>query len=77
MVASKKLSDHQNHLVPIGETGESVVRCALIYGPNAAGKSNLIKAMNYAQQAIRGNYRVRTLETFRFDRRFVRAPAAE
>jgi hypothetical protein len=52
MVASNKLNDHPNHLVPIGETGKSVVRTAIIYGANAAGKSNLIQAMSVAQRLI-------------------------
>ena len=42
MVASNKLADHPGHLVPIGTTGKSVLRSAVIYGANAAGKSKLI-----------------------------------
>jgi AAA15 family ATPase/GTPase len=46
MVASNKISDHANHLVPIDGTGKSVLRAAVIYGANAAGKSNLVRAMS-------------------------------
>ena len=49
MVASTKLPDHTDHLIKIDDTEKHVVRTALLYGPNAAGKSNLIKAMDYAQ----------------------------
>jgi uncharacterized protein len=52
MVASNKFSDHPNHLVQIGKTGKHLVRSAVLYGANAAGKSNLIKAMAYAQPSV-------------------------
>lgn len=52
MVASNKLTDHEHHLVPIADTGKSVLRTAIIYGANAAGKSNLIKAMDAARRLI-------------------------
>lgn len=78
MIASPKLKDHPDHLVPIGETGKHVVRSALMYGPNAAGKSNLVKAMGYAQYLIslgtRGPLRVPGI--FRFNPRFDRTPAS-
>lgn len=78
MIASTKLTDHPDHLVPIGDTGKHVVRSALIYGPNAAGKSNLIKAMDYAQQMIRlGSQSYFPVpDTFRFDQRIAGAPAS-
>ena len=57
MVASNKLTDHSEHRVPIGTTGKHVLRSAVIYGANAAGKSNLIRAMGAAQRLILGNRR--------------------
>ena len=48
MVASNKLSDHPNHRIPIGMTGKCVLRNAVIYSTNAAGKSNLVQAMRVA-----------------------------
>lgn len=66
MVASNKLTEHPDHRVPIGDTGQHVLRAALIYGANAAGKSNLIRAMEFAQQLI-VNGHIRTgVEPFRF-----------
>lgn len=69
MVASTKLTDHTDHLVQIGNTDKQVVRTAMLYGPNAAGKSNLIKAMDYAQTLIRTDSQSHhtSPEPFRFD----------
>ncbi len=67
MVASNKLSDHPNHLVPIGDTGKHVLRAAVIYGANAAGKSNLIKAMDVARRLIcESGAERRPIAAFRF-----------
>jgi len=54
MVASNKLSDHENHLVPIGDTGRSALRTSIVYGANAAGKSNLVRAIEFAQRMVCG-----------------------
>lgn len=68
MVASNKLSDHEHHRAPIGDTGKYLVRSALIYGANAAGKSNLVKAMGFAQRLVawRQQDRLPTVDFFRF-----------
>lgn len=52
MVASKRLSDHPKHVVEIPNCDESLLRTSVIYGANAAGKSNLIRAMSFAQSVI-------------------------
>lgn len=68
MVASNKLTDHPNHRVPIGEDGVHVLRAGLIYGANASGKSNLVKAMSFAQRQIRGgNETGFNVQRFRFN----------
>jgi len=54
MVASGRYQDHPEHVMPLPGIDRSVVRTAVIYGANAAGKSNLIKAMDYAQKWILG-----------------------
>jgi uncharacterized protein len=61
------LRNHPEHLVPIGDTGKSLVRSTLIYGANASGKSNLVKAMAFAQRLVtwKGS-RMPSVETFRF-----------
>ncbi len=69
MVASNKLPDHPTHRLPIGDTGKHVLRCAVIYGANAAGKSNLVQAMSVAQQLIlSSDGQPVMIAPFRFDR---------
>jgi len=77
LVASAKVTDHRNHLVPIGSTGQSVVRAAVIYGANAAGKSNLVRAMKLAQKMILQGARLLTPPArFRFDKDFQSKPTS-
>ena len=55
LIASGKLQGHEGHFVPIGDTGKNLLRAGVIYGANAAGKSNLVRAMLYAQGLVVGN----------------------
>jgi hypothetical protein len=52
MVASSRITDHPSHLVEIPGQDKKLVRGCVIYGANAAGKSNLIEAMAIAQELI-------------------------
>lgn len=78
MIASTKLTDHTNHLIQIDKTDKHLVRTAMLYGPNAAGKSNLIKAMDYAQTLIcagsQGHFA--DPKPFRFDRSMAAKPSS-
>ena len=50
LVASKRLAGvHEDHAVPIpgSPTGERVLKLGILYGANGAGKSNLLKALNF------------------------------
>jgi AAA15 family ATPase/GTPase len=48
LVASNRLSgSHNDHAVPIPDSKERVLRAAVLYGANGAGKSNLFKALRY------------------------------
>ena len=47
LVAGTRVSDHQNHLVDVGRVDAKVLRTAVIYGANGAGKSNLCRAMEF------------------------------
>lgn len=68
LVASNKISDHPNHVVSLPGTTERVLRTALMYGANAAGKSNIVRAMAFAQRTMRADERrVTPCEPFRFD----------
>jgi AAA15 family ATPase/GTPase len=50
LVAGKLKSAHEILRFPIGDV--SVLPSALIYGPNAAGKSNFIAALNFLRAAV-------------------------
>lgn len=54
LIASKRLSapnsGHDHHTMPIPNSDERVLRMALIYGANGAGKSNLFKALRYVER---------------------------
>lgn len=77
MVASGKQSDHPEHLVPIGNTGKSVVRSTILYGANASGKSNLISAMKVALDIIRGKSdALDDVHPFRFGRTSEQNPSS-
>jgi uncharacterized protein len=51
LVASKRLAGaHEDHALPIPDSDERVLRAAVIYGANGAGKSNLLKALRFVRQ---------------------------
>lgn len=48
LVASNRLTGaHEEHAVPIPDSTERVLRAAVLYGANGAGKSNLFKALRF------------------------------
>jgi AAA15 family ATPase/GTPase len=50
LVASNRLTgSHEEHTVPIPDSKERVLRAAVLYGANGAGKSNLFKALRYVK----------------------------
>lgn len=71
MVATT-LKDHPGHCVAVPGTDKSVLQAGVIYGANASGKSNLVKAMMFAQNLILGHATPRGLTLNRF--RFVAKP---
>jgi len=69
LIASKGLKGHEDHRVNITETGQHVLPIAVIYGANAAGKSNVMKAIKFAQDLIMrgaGPMKRLALDQFRF-----------
>ncbi len=53
MVASKKVRGHPEHVVkPSSSSGITLLKLAALYGANASGKSNLIKATSMAQTLV-------------------------
>jgi AAA15 family ATPase/GTPase len=65
MVATA-LRDHPGHCVAIPGTDKSVLQVGVIYGANASGKSNLVKAMKFAQRMILGETALTRLALNRF-----------
>jgi AAA15 family ATPase/GTPase len=55
LVASNRLAgSHDDHTVPIPNSKERVLRAAVLYGANGAGKSNLFKALRYLRSVALG-----------------------
>ena len=51
LVASRRLAQkHENHEIEIPGSTEKVLRTAVLYGANGAGKSNLFKALSYVRR---------------------------
>lgn len=79
MVGVNRFADHPEHLVRIPGTESSLVRTAVLYGANAAGKSNLVKAMKYFQARLlsqHGGMRRTAPPRFRFESRYAEAPTS-
>jgi AAA15 family ATPase/GTPase len=70
------LKDHSGHCVAIPGTKKSALQVAVVYGANASGKSNLVKAIQFAQHMIVGLTTLKGIVQNRF--RFVkkRKPAS-
>ena len=52
MVASNRHADHQDHLTAIPGDENKALPVAALYGANAAGKSNLVKALRLLQDLV-------------------------
>src|ERR1700685_3141464 len=51
LVASKRVAAaHEDHTLPIPDSDERVLRAAVLYGANGAGKSNVFKALAFIQR---------------------------
>lgn len=70
LVASNRFSGHHDgHVVPIPGSEEKVLRTAVLYGANGAGKSNLFKALVFLRtMALRTRKKISNTgrEAFRF-----------
>src|SRR5216683_2850551 len=69
-VVATALKDHSGHCVEIPGTEKSVLQVGVIYGANASGKSNLVKAMQFAQHMILERTSLKGIVQHRF--RFVK-----
>ena len=52
MLANSKIQDHKDHIAPADRLQSGLLRAAVMYGANAAGKSNLIRAVDFAARTI-------------------------
>ena len=72
LVASNRFSKNQEcHAISIPDSDEKVLRTAVIYGANGAGKSNLFKALSYLEMMALNPRKKDTgtgRETFRFSK---------
>ncbi len=71
LVASNRLAgEHGNHAVAVPGSSAKVLRAAVIYGANGAGKSNLLKSLDYLRTLAvsfhRRNRETTGREAFRF-----------
>ncbi len=83
LVASTDTELAETHLAPTGlKTLPSVVRSAVVYGPNASGKSTLLLALNYMRAVVAESATVIkpgqtfNVQTFRLDESFVKEPTS-
>jgi AAA15 family ATPase/GTPase len=47
VASSRHAGSHEGHAIPIPDSEEKVLKTAVLYGANGAGKSNLFKALKY------------------------------
>lgn len=52
LIAGGKFKDHDNHCVPVPGTDKHVLKTTVIYGANAAGKSNLVRAIDLLREMV-------------------------
>ena len=58
LIASNRLAgEHGNHAVAVPGTSAKVLRTAVIYGANGAGKSNLFKSLEYLRSLVSPSFR--------------------
>ena len=77
MVAGKQRI-HPAHIIRPSKRGTSLLKTSVIYGANASGKSNLIKAMRFAQNLIVNGTKPRrpiAVTTFKLDKTRATAPS--
>ncbi|NHZ72580.1 MAG: AAA family ATPase, partial [Aquificales bacterium] len=73
-----RMQKHPEHIIPNKESGIDVLSLALLYGANASGKSNLVRAMDFARNFIIRSTRPKQsipLETFRLDKPRINQPS--
>ena len=57
MVAVKSFKEHQTSHTVVTPSKLTLLKSAIIYGNNASGKSNLLKAMRFMKAAVLNSFR--------------------
>lgn len=76
----KESCSEANDLFPLADTGMSLVRSAVIYGANASGKSNVLKAFEFYKRFVTESFKnsqageVIDVENFRLNATTVKEP---
>ena len=53
----KESTSETSEIIPLSDTGSSLLRSAVIYGANGSGKSNLLKAIEFYKEFIIGSFK--------------------
>jgi AAA15 family ATPase/GTPase len=69
LVADGRYKNHQEHLEPIIALEKSALKMAGIYGANAAGKSNIVRAIDFAKDMVLEPGTIKRLQNNQFARR--------
>jgi hypothetical protein len=82
MIASSAIKDEPGGLIDAPELrGEKILPAAVIYGANASGKSNFIKALAHMQRLIQESHRIEApngevpLDQFLLDSTYAEQPS--
>lgn len=73
-----RMSKHEQHIISGQKHGINVIKAALIYGANASGKSNLVRAMDFARDLIIYGTRIKqpiAVEPFRLKKSQLTKPS--
>ncbi len=76
-----KLAEHQGNIIELSET-RKILKSAVIYGPNASGKTNILRALRALQYLIIGSgdfkpgHSIPFYEPFKLDRKNINKPCS-
>ena len=69
LVADGRYKNHDEHLEPIIALDKSALKLAVLYGANAAGKSNVVRAIDFAKDMVLEPGAIKRLQNNQFARR--------
>ena len=69
LVADGRYKNHEEHLEPIIALDKSALKMAVLYGANAAGKSNLVRAIDFARDLVLDRDAIQRLQSNQFARK--------